>query len=330
MLDVHNHDAHGVQHRDCCRRLIHCATHCKRHPHADSICRASGSSPFKKEMSQTEALVAAEAGAPQEEWRRWPDHKQFEFSNLGRFRRNGDLLKGCVDRDGYVLVAINRRKCRVHRIIAQLFVEKQEHHTVVDHINRVKGDNRVANLRWASLRENSNNMPAYTRAQPAKIHKLDSNRRLVEEFDSVIDAQIKGPISRDHLLYAIKHKVMKKGFYWEHAQQSLPGELWKTCTSLKGVKVQVSNKGRIKTALCRIVMGSKRSGYLQFHGEMVHRMVCRAFLTKPHSNGQLIVNHKDCDKHNNAADNLEWITQSENAKHSVDFRKARRAAEQQA
>lgn len=46
----------------------------------------------------------------------------------------------------------------------------------------------------------------------------------------------------------------------------------------------------------------------------VHRLVAIAFIAKP--DGGLEVNHKDGDKHNNAAENLEWVTRSENVKHS--------------
>lgn len=48
----------------------------------------------------------------------------------------------------------------------------------------------------------------------------------------------------------------------------------------------------------------------------VHRMVCWAFHgAEPFDGAQ--VNHKDGNKKNNSADNLEWCTQSENQTHAV-------------
>ena len=49
----------------------------------------------------------------------------------------------------------------------------------------------------------------------------------------------------------------------------------------------------------------------------VHRMVAFAFLGPPPSDHQTLVNHKDLNKGNNAAHNLEWVSPSENQAHFV-------------
>ncbi len=48
----------------------------------------------------------------------------------------------------------------------------------------------------------------------------------------------------------------------------------------------------------------------------VHQVVAETFLTKPDTEDKLVINHKDLDKTNNAVDNLEWCTQTENIKHA--------------
>lgn len=65
------------------------------------------------------------------------------------------------------------------------------------------------------------------------------------------------------------------------------------------------NIGYRKVALCQ-------NGYCK--QVFVHRLVADAFIEKKAEG--LEVNHKDGDKANNAVDNLEWCTKSENLAHS--------------
>jgi len=47
---------------------------------------------------------------------------------------------------------------------------------------------------------------------------------------------------------------------------------------------------------------------------LIHRVLAKAFI--PHTNDKKYVNHKDGNKKNNELSNLEWVTQSDNIKHS--------------
>lgn len=49
--------------------------------------------------------------------------------------------------------------------------------------------------------------------------------------------------------------------------------------------------------------------------KIVHRLVAAAFI--PKIAGKPLVNHKDANKWNNRADNLEWVNHKENAEHAV-------------
>ena len=116
-------------------------------------------------------------------------------------------------------------------------------------------------------------------------------------------------------------------------------ELWKDIEGYEGI-YQVSNMGRVRS-LDRIVPALNRmtgevqdyfrrgkvlkqtkvfGGYLavgfivRSEGKrencFVHRLVAKAFV--PGYREDLDVNHKDEDKTNNRADNLEWVTRQEN------------------
>lgn len=64
-----------------------------------------------------------------------------------------------------------------------------------------------------------------------------------------------------------------------------------------------------------------KDGYLrtQIAGKtrLVHRLVALTFV--PSDVGKDFVNHKDGNKQNNQANNLEWCTRSENMKHAYDY-----------
>jgi len=66
------------------------------------------------------------------------------------------ILKDSFDKDGYRIVVLSKhgkQKCkRVHRLVLMSFVSISE--LEVDHINEIKDDNRLVNLRYCTNREN--------------------------------------------------------------------------------------------------------------------------------------------------------------------------------
>lgn len=71
----------------------------------------------------------------------------------------GEILKPRTDKYGYNNVSIyhdgKRSTKTVHKIIAETFLEKLEHHNQVNHINGIKTDNRVENLEWCDGSHNT-------------------------------------------------------------------------------------------------------------------------------------------------------------------------------
>ena len=100
-----------------------------------------------------------------------------------------------------------------------------------------------------------------------------------------------------------------------------PGEEYRPVHGTDG-KYLVSNMGNIVSMKHSpwwiLKVSDNGHGYLYFHtGKKtiyVHRAVAEAFLDR--IPGKNVVNHKDYNTHNNAAENLEWCTQKENVQHS--------------
>ena len=84
---------------------------------------------------------------------------------------------------------------------------------------------------------------------------------------------------------------------------------------------QVSSEGRCRNSRGGISHGTQLpSGYCEVHicrnRFLVHRLVAYAFLGPPPSEAASQVNHIDGNRSNNGIQNLEWVSHSENVRHS--------------
>lgn len=99
----------------------------------------------------------------------------YEVSNMGnvrsvdRYVMNGNrccLLKGkpmkpYLISTGYLMADLYKNSQRthylIHRLVAEAFIPNPNDLPFIDHINTIKNDNRVENLKWCTCKENMNN-----------------------------------------------------------------------------------------------------------------------------------------------------------------------------
>lgn len=96
------------------------------------------------------------------------------------------------DKDGYIrlCISINNKRSYLplHRLIAITFIPNPEHNPVVNHKNGIKDDNRVENLEWCSVKENTNHAIyelKISHIQPLIVIEKQTNKEFY--FDNCID-----------------------------------------------------------------------------------------------------------------------------------------------
>lgn len=110
--------------------------------------------PKIKERKPTEKMIFNYTD--EEIWKTCSVCEEYEISNHGKVRnKNTQIINKGTVKKGYIEVSIKNKKYLVHRLVLMTFnpVENMENLTI-DHINGIRQDNHIDNLRWCSSEEN--------------------------------------------------------------------------------------------------------------------------------------------------------------------------------
>lgn len=102
----------------------------------------------------------------------------------GERRLYGKPVKQKISCSGYLTVGLckkgKKRLCKVHKVVASTFIPNPEGKPCIDHINTDRTDNRACNLRWVTLKENSNNPLTKIHSKFGKEKTLGERRRICQ------------------------------------------------------------------------------------------------------------------------------------------------------
>lgn len=273
-------------------------------------------------------------------------YENYKISSYGRiysmFKKH--FLKLTPNKNGYVKCSLvnkkGAKKYSVHVLVAKMFHINDDpiNKTTVDHINRIRYDNRASNLRWATRSEqNKNRIVTKTDALKKEVAQYDLNGNLIKIWKSLIDAANELNISSCNIGLACRETERTAyGFKWKYTKDkivNLPGEEWRESGFPEYLPFLVSNMGRIINFKGNLVKGKTRAGYIRvnvyekskigildkngvqvYTEEAVHRLVIGTFKIR---NDILQVNHENGVKNDNRLSNLEYVTPSENQRHAV-------------
>ena len=88
-----------------------------------------------------------------------PNCYGYKANRLGEIQSNsGKILKPQTNTNGYYKVSLyqngNKKQMLVHRLVALAFIPNPQGLPQIDHINNIKTDNRIENIRWITSSDN--------------------------------------------------------------------------------------------------------------------------------------------------------------------------------
>ncbi|RLC86759.1 MAG: hypothetical protein DRI37_06830, partial [Chloroflexi bacterium] len=92
------------------------------------------------------------------------------------------VLTGATTQDGYQKCAlVGGQQFFIHRLVAQTFIPNPDNLPHVDHIDEVKQNNNVTNLRWCTPKQNT----SYYTDAPARKMLKEVNIKLIQAEDKI-------------------------------------------------------------------------------------------------------------------------------------------------
>jgi len=279
----------------------------------------------------------------QEEWKVIPDYPKYSCSNLGRIKNNetNQIFSPYKLPTGYCKVQLRKenksKTFNVHQLIAKTWIPNLENKTSVNHKNKIRDDNRVENLEWATHTEQqqhkiqydkdnnkSNNIPKRA------VWKCDrETKERIQYYESVQEAtrNLNGTQTMAKAISkcACGYRNSAYGFFWEYdikdnIIQNNKDEKWKLYNKVNKSVYYISDYGNVKNKNKILKKSKSEHGYWTVYINkkviQVHRMVSEKFIKNP--NKYKYVNHKDGNKRNNHVNNLEWVTNKMNIDHAVE------------
>src|SRR5699024_4525129 len=179
----------------------------------------------------------------------------YEVSNLGRVRSvdrvvksargdiryKGRLLTPSPNNDGYLTINLcyagKKNNVKVHRLVAEAFLQNRKQLPEVNHIDEIKTNNEVSNLEWCTRIENMNhgtatkrmreheNQLARLRDSMSPVVGISTKDARVIEFESISQADRNG-FPRRNIWSALNgNDATCRGYVWLYKKDYTPDKV---------------------------------------------------------------------------------------------------------
>lgn len=171
--------------------------------------------------------------------------KYYSISSYGRlksFKKNksGKILS-LVNKTGWYLSYVlqyknNRKSVKIHRLVAEHFIENSDNKPQVNHKDCNKQNNHFKNLEWVTSKENikhlmknnkdfiksMNNYNSFIK--PKKIYQYNLKGELINIFNNSVEANIHTGVCARNILQVANKTEYKPG----KTRKQAGGFIWKT------------------------------------------------------------------------------------------------------
>jgi hypothetical protein len=137
------------------------------------------------------------------------------------------ILRPRFDKDCYLGITLTDYKkelisAKIHRLVAQTFIPNPENKPFVDHVNGVRWDNRVENLRWVTQSENQQSSYNFGRKvkKGKSVDKFDLNGNFIKRYRVITDVELEGLSSRNVNKAVLGQRKTAFGFIWKEVVET--------------------------------------------------------------------------------------------------------------
>lgn len=180
---------------------------------------------------------------------------KYQISNLGRVlsfaRKTPYIMKNHLDKDGYYRVSLRdisekkrKQNIPVHRILAIAFIPNPNGYPQIDHINTIRTDNSLSNLRWATPQMNSTN-------KLSLIHKSEASLKMWSNIEYKDKMMIVNKLSKNTPEYKAKARILCKHKFKPVAQLDAIGNVVKVWECISDASKNTSASRRGIKMVCR-------------------------------------------------------------------------------